>query len=42
MVEIALLHGVIVTIMEYREDLLAAFQGIAAILYPHTASAIAA
>jgi predicted Zn-ribbon and HTH transcriptional regulator len=41
MVEIARLHGVSVTMVEYREDLLAGFQGIAAILYPHTASAIA-
>ena len=41
-VEIARLHGVDVTVVEYREDLLAAHQGIAAILYPHTASALAA
>jgi peptide subunit release factor 1 (eRF1) len=40
-VNIARVHGVNVTMVEFREDLLAAYQGIAAILYPHTASAVA-
>ena len=40
-VKIARVHGVNVTMVEFREDLLAAYQGIAAILYPNTASAVA-
>jgi len=40
-VEIARVHGVGVTTVEYRQDLLAGYQGIAAILYPHTASVAA-
>jgi hypothetical protein len=29
------------TVVEYKEDLLAAYDGIAAILFPHTAAALA-
>jgi hypothetical protein len=36
-VEIARAHGMSVTIVEYNESLLAAYGGIVAILYPHTA-----
>jgi predicted Zn-ribbon and HTH transcriptional regulator len=38
-VEIARVHGVNLTIVEYREDLLTAYQGIAAILYPQISRA---
>jgi peptide subunit release factor 1 (eRF1) len=37
MTEIARTHGMSVTIVEYNESLLAAYGGIVAILYPHTA-----
>jgi hypothetical protein len=41
LVEIARVHGVILTVVEYKEDLLAVYGGIAAILFPHTAAALA-
>jgi peptide subunit release factor 1 (eRF1) len=40
-IEIARVHGVNLTVVEYSEDLLAAYQGIAAVLYPHTGPALA-
>jgi peptide subunit release factor 1 (eRF1) len=38
-IEIAYLHGVSLTVVEHREDLLARYEGIAAVTYPHLAHA---